>query len=95
MLLLAVLASAFYLVHVQYESRKVYTQLDRARSQAHKLEAEHELLQVQKRAEGTSARVQSLARQQLHMRAPNPAITQYATWSPAGAADENAPGVKP
>jgi cell division protein FtsL len=36
-LLLGVLLSALYLVNVQYESRRVYSELDRAKSQALKL----------------------------------------------------------
>jgi cell division protein FtsL len=78
-LLLAVLASAFYLVHTQYESRRLYTALDRAKAQALRLEAEHEQLQVQKRAEATPARVQQLATRQLQMRPVTPGITQYVT----------------
>jgi cell division protein FtsL len=77
MLLLAVLLSAFYLVHTQYESRRIYTQIDRANAQTRKLAAEHEQLQVQKRAEATSARVQYLAQSRLDMRPANPAITNY------------------
>jgi cell division protein FtsL len=78
-LLLAVMASAFYLVHTQYESRRLYTALDRAKAQALRLEAEHEQLQVQKRAEAAPARVQQLAIQQLKMRPVSPGITQYVT----------------
>jgi len=78
-LLVAVLASAFYLVHTQYESRRLYTALDRAQALTRKLDAEHEQLQVQKRAEATPARVQQLASRQLQMRPVNPAITQYVT----------------
>ena len=81
MLMLAVLLSAFYLVHTQYESRRLYTQLDRARTQAHKLEAEQEQLQVQKRAQATSARVLSISSAKLKMRPANPAITQYVSYS--------------
>jgi cell division protein FtsL len=79
LLLVAVLASALYLVHTQYASRSLYTQLDRAQSQARRLEAEHEQLQVQKRAQATSARVQGIATQQLQMRPAHPGITQYVT----------------
>jgi cell division protein FtsL len=85
-LLLAVLASSFYLVHTQYDSRRLYTALDRARAQGVRLEAEHEQLQVQKRAEATPARVQQLATRQLQMRPVTPGITQYVTVyeSPSG-----------
>ncbi len=77
MLLVAVLFSAFYLVHTQYESRRLYTAIDKAGAQARRLDVEHEQLQVQKRGQATSARVQQLASQKLQMRPVNPAITQY------------------
>ena len=83
MLLLTVVLSAFYLVHTQYESRRLYTQIDKARAQVRRLEAEHETLQVQKQAQATSARVQFIASRQLQMRPANPAITQYVTFSGA------------
>jgi cell division protein FtsL len=77
LLLLAVLASALVLVRVQYESRRLYTEIERAQNEFHKLEVEHERLQVAKRAQATPARVERLAREQLHMRTATPAITQY------------------
>jgi cell division protein FtsL len=78
-LLLAVIASAFYLVHTQYESRRLYAAVDRAQAQSRKLESEHEQLQVQKRAQATPARVQLIASRQLQMRPVTPGITQYVT----------------
>ncbi len=78
-LLIAVIASALYLVRTQYESRRLYAELDRARSEARRLETEHERLQVDKRAQATPARVERLAREQLQMRGATPAITQYVT----------------
>jgi len=76
-LLLAVMVSAFYLVHTQYESRRLYTALDRGQSLALRLDAEHEQLVVQKRAQAASARVQQLATNQLQMRQVTPGITEY------------------
>ncbi|MDP2742076.1 MAG: cell division protein FtsL, partial [Hydrogenophaga sp.] len=52
-LLAAVLVSAFYLVHTQYESRRLYTALDRAQSQSRQLNVEYEQLVVQRRAQAT------------------------------------------
>ena len=78
-LLVAVLASALYLVRVQYDSRRLYAEIERAQNEFRKLEIEHERLQVEKRAQATPARVEKLAREQLQMRAPTPAITQYVT----------------
>ena len=86
-LLLAVLASAIYLVHTQYESRRLFTELDRAVAEARRLETEHQRLQVEKRAQATSLRVETLAREKLQMRPASPAITQYVQeGSTAGAA---------
>ena len=84
-LLLGVLLSALYLVNVQYESRRLYSALDLAKSQSHKLAAENEQLQVEKRAQATSARVEGLAKSRLQMRAANPAITTYVAY-PEGSA---------
>ena len=89
-LLVAVLASALYLVRTQYESRSLFVELDRATALAHTLEVENERLQVEKRAQATPLRVEKLAKEQLHMRSATPAITQYVTLkgaaSSAGAA---------
>ena len=76
-LLVAVLASALYLVHTQYDSRRLVTELDKVTSEARRLETDNERLQVEKRAQATPLRVERLAREQLHMRSASPAITQY------------------
>ena len=79
-LLLGVVLSALYLVNVQYESRRLYSELDRAQSQAHRLATENERLQVEKRAQSTSSRVEKLAKSQLQMRTATPAITTYVAY---------------
>jgi cell division protein FtsL len=80
-LLLAVMASALYLVHTQYESRRLYVELEKALTQNRKLEADNERLQVEKRAQATPLRVEKLARDRLQMRTATPAITQYVTYT--------------
>jgi len=91
-LVLAVVVSAFYLVHTQYESRRLYSEVDRAQAQSRRLAAEHEQLQVLKRAQATPARVQQLASQRLEMRAVTPGITQYVTgFEPQAPALESRP----
>jgi cell division protein FtsL len=85
LLVLAVLAHALYLVHVQYESRRLYVGLERAGAQARKLEIEHERLQAEKRAQATPLRVERLAKEKLQMRTVTPAITQYVTESRSAA----------
>jgi len=81
LLVLAVLGSALYLVGVQYDSRRLFSELDRARAQARRLAAENERLQVDKRAQATPLRVEKLAKEQLQMRTTTPAITHYMSYA--------------
>ena len=76
-LLLAVVASALYLIQVQYESRRLVSELDRIKAESARLRMEQERLQVERRAQATPQRVEALARQQLTMRHATPAVTQY------------------
>ena len=85
-LLVAVLVSALYLVRTQYESRRLTTDLDKATSEARKLETDNERLQVERRAQATPLRVERLAKEQLQMRTASPAITQYVSLKAAPAA---------
>ena len=66
LLLIAVLGSAVYLVHTQYLSRQLFTELHRIELEARRLELDRDRLQVEK-----------LAKEQLKMRTTTPAITQY------------------
>ena len=79
LLLISVLASALYLVHTQYESRRLFVELEKAAAQSRKLETENERLQVEKRAQATPLRVEKLAKENLQMRTATPAVTQYVT----------------
>jgi cell division protein FtsL len=85
MLLLAVLVSSLYLVNVQYESRRLFSELDRAHSEAQRIEADKERLQVEKRAQATPLRVETLARDKLQMHTVTPAITHYVSYPLTGA----------
>lgn len=77
LLLLAVIGTAMLLVHTQYQSRQIYTQLYRAQGEGRLLETEYERLQVDKRAQATPLRVEKLAKEQIRMRTTTPAITHY------------------
>lgn len=92
-LLIAVLASALYLVRTQYESRRLFTEIDRAVAEAHRIEIDGERLQAEKRAQATPLRVEKLAKEKLQMRAATPGITQYVNWRANAAA--SAPGAQP
>ncbi len=85
LLLPAVLASALYLVHIQYQARRLFIELDQAHAQARQLATERDRLQVEKRAQATPLRVEKLAKNVLHMRTATPAITQYVGYQAATA----------
>ena len=88
LLLVAVVASALYLVQVQYESRRLTAEIEKAEADARKLAIDNDRLQVDKRAQATPARVEKLAREQLQMRTATPAITQYVTLKGVASAKE-------
>lgn len=83
MLLLAVLASALYLVNVQYESRLLFTALDKLNAEARRLQSDTERLQVERQAQATPLRVEKMAKEQLQMRTSTPAISHYVTYDAA------------
>ena len=61
-------SSCFYLVTLQYDSRRLYVANERARAEANRLAAEHERLVAQQRALAAPSRVQQMAQRQLQMR---------------------------
>jgi cell division protein FtsL len=80
LLLLLVVASAMYLIRTQYESRRLFAELERAKSDARRLEMDFERLQLEKRSQATALKVEHLAKEKLQMRTATPAITQYVSF---------------
>jgi cell division protein FtsL len=85
-LLIAVLFSALYLVRTQYESRRLYVELEKSAALSRKLEADSERLQVEKRAQATPLRVEQISKERLQMRTATPAITEYVSYKQLPAA---------
>jgi cell division protein FtsL len=76
-LVIALVASSLYLVRTAYDARRLYTELDRARNEAAKLEVESKRLEAERQAAATNARVERTARERLAMRTATPAVTVY------------------
>ena len=93
LLLVATVASALWLVHSHYESRRLFMGLETARKEAKRIEVDHDRLEVERRAQATPLRVEKIARQQLNMHTASPAITQYV--SLPGRALVTVPGGQP
>ena len=88
LLLLALIASAVYLVRVAYDARRLFTELDQARNEERRLDVEFERLKAEKQAQATPLRVEKTARERLEMRNATPAVTQYVSWAGAASATE-------
>jgi cell division protein FtsL len=95
LLMLAVIASALYLVRVQYESRRLYADIEKAQAEARAHESEMERLLAERRGQSTPLRVEQITKNQLQMRAPTPGITQYVTQGAAPAPAASREPVRP
>ncbi|OYU43455.1 MAG: cell division protein FtsL [Burkholderiales bacterium PBB4] len=84
-----------YLVSVQYESRRLTTELDKARTEARRLEAQKDGLQVAKRSQATPSRVERLAREKLQMHQAQPGATTYVAYGATDPASGASQGTKP
>lgn len=76
-LIAALIASALVLVKTAYESRRVYSDLDRARREQAQLDAEFRRLDAERQAQSTHLLVERTARERLQMRTATPAVTAY------------------
>ncbi len=90
MLLIALLASALYLVRVSYESRRLFAELDKAQSEERALDTDSERLKTELRTQATPLRVERTARDRLGMRSATPATTQYVVIPRAASASASA-----
>lgn len=77
LLLVVLLLSSMYLVRVSHESRKLFANLDKARSEQRALSVDFERLQTEKQSQATPLRIEKVARDKLAMRMATPAVTQY------------------
>jgi cell division protein FtsL len=79
LLLLALMASAMYLVKTSYESRRLFAELDKLQNEHRRLDTDHQRLATERQAEATHLRVERVARDKLKMSTPTPAVTHYVT----------------
>jgi cell division protein FtsL len=86
LLVLALVLSSLYLVRTAYESRRLFSELERAKNEAAKLETEFKRLEAERQAAATNLRVERTARDKLAMRTATPAVTVYVTDSAASGA---------
>ncbi|HZT56209.1 MAG TPA: cell division protein FtsL, partial [Burkholderiaceae bacterium] len=61
LLLIVLIFSSIYLVRVSHESRRLFADLDKARSEEHLLDSDFEKLKAEKQAQATPLRVEKTA----------------------------------
>lgn len=73
----ALLGSGLLLVRSAYETRRLFTALERAQVEARQLEVEQQRLESERLAQATPLRVEEVARRKLQMRTASPAVTHW------------------
>jgi len=91
-LLFVLLASCLALVRSAYESRRVFAELDKARQEQRRLEADYKRLDAERQAQGTHLRVEKVARDKLRMHTATPGVTAYVDDAVASMASAPLPG---
>ena len=89
LLVVALVLSSLYLVRTAYDSRRLFTELDRAKNETARLVTERVRLEAEREGQATSLRVERTAREKLAMRTATPAVTVYVedrATAPSGAA---------
>lgn len=79
LLLAALLASCLFLVKTTYDTRRLFNEIERAKTLHAKLEVDYKRLEAERQAQATHLRVEKVARDRLQMRTANAAVTQYVT----------------
>ena len=81
-LLAALVLSALALVQTAYEGRRLFAEIERAKSELARLESDDARLLSERQAQATNLRVERLARDRLQMAPITPQVTQYVSDAP-------------
>ena len=84
LLTLVLIASSLFLVRSAYESRRLFAELDRSRSELRARDSHFKRLEAERQALATHLRVERIARDRLRMRAATAAVTHYVDDAPRG-----------
>lgn len=85
LLLVAVIASALFLVKTAYDARRLFAETHRAETEGLRLEGERIRLEAERQLQATNLRVERTARERLKMATVTPAVTMYEGAPPASA----------
>ena len=90
LLALGLIGSGLLLVNSAYETRRLFSAIERAKAEERQLESEYKRLDAEHQVQATHLRVERVARERLQMRTVTPAVTHWVVERPPGA--DSAPG---
>ncbi len=80
------IGSSLLLVNTAYETRRLFSALERAKAEQRQLDSEYKRLDAERQVQSTHLRVERVARERLQMRTVTPAVTHWVNERPSGAA---------
>jgi cell division protein FtsL len=83
------IGSSLLLVNSAYETRRLFSALERAKAEQRQLDSEYKRLDAERQVQSTHLRVERVARERLQMRTVTPAVTHWVNERPSDAAPPN------
>ena len=80
------IGSSLLLVNTAYETRRLFSALERAKAEQRQLDSEYKRLDAERQVQSTHLRVERVARERLQMRTVTPAVTHWVNERPSDAA---------
>lgn len=71
------MASGFWTIQTQYNSRKLFIEIEQKRNHLKEIQQDNAILEVEKLTKATPLRTESIAKEKLKMSTATPSITQY------------------
>jgi len=84
LLILGLIGSSLLLVNSSYETRRLFSAIERAKAEERQLESEYKRLDAERQVQATHLRVERVARERLQMRTVTPAVTHWVVERPSG-----------
>ena len=84
LLALGLIGSSLLLVSSSYETRRLFSSIERAKAEERQLESEYKRLDAERQVQATHLRVERVARERLQMRTVTPAVTHWVAERPPG-----------
>ncbi len=83
LLVAGLIGSGLLLVNSAYETRRLFSAIERAKGEERQLDSEYKRLDAERQVQATHLRVERVARERLQMRTVTPAVTHWVHERPA------------